>query len=277
MNINVTIVMLHYEGEMDALNCMYGGVAGPEENGSTQSNTLALCSPQHTGRSLYSSESKMKIVIYHYKHYSTLNVSLLISGTQCTPVRINDCAYNYLCNCVSYIDSSVLLCIERNTDTMKCANYLSPMNRNGLSISHTYDIAGMGRRGLGHAALQFEMNCVVLQFFRLQKDLYEQNVLSRLQGIDKTIDGCGMQIQTVLHDHNQLWRQVHFSVRGMLQPRHSENCADNLLSRGSEEFELFGQPHKISTSLRYSYSKYKGTSSSNYTLWKDTPPFWAQV
>ena len=273
MNINVTIVMLHYEGEMDALNCMYGGVAGTEENGNTESGTLSLCSPQHIGRSLYSSESKMKIVIYHYKHYSTLNVSLLISGTQCRPIKINDCVYHYLCNCVSYIDSSHILCSTKNLDQGKCAKFLSPLNTNGLAVSHTYDIAGKGRRDLGHAAVQFQMNCIVFQFLRLQKDLHElkQILLHMSLFNDKAFDSCGMQIQMVLHSHGQIWRQLHFRFRGILQPRYSENCGDNLLSRGSEEFELYGKPHKLTSSLRYSLTKHKGQSSLNNTFWKDTP------
>ena len=92
--INCTVMMLKYSGPHDSL-CKYGGLVAYDTQKNKNKHVISLCNEnisQFTQpRNIYSTFNKLVLVIYSYKEYSKLNVTVKITTSVCDLVRIDIC------------------------------------------------------------------------------------------------------------------------------------------------------------------------------------------
>ncbi len=97
--VNVTLTKMIFIGDK-SLTCKYGGFLVAEETFSRYSESVTVCQnhnyPQF-GRSFYSKNSSLKMVLFWYPHYSIINISVVSSETKCKAVQIDICTIFYLC------------------------------------------------------------------------------------------------------------------------------------------------------------------------------------
>ena len=95
--LNVTILRYTYNG-LESSNYKYAGLTSYNAVRGDLEGHLALFNfDQNFG--IYSQHSRVLIVLYHYQNYSSLDVSLQITLTECKPVKVVDICYlETLCN-----------------------------------------------------------------------------------------------------------------------------------------------------------------------------------
>ena len=101
-HVNATINKVSTPGNYYPI-CMYKGLVAAEQlpNDYKQSETICKSHNEvitkHPSRSFYSYSSTLTLVLFWYKQYSTINVSVMISQTKCEPVEIDVCMYSDYC------------------------------------------------------------------------------------------------------------------------------------------------------------------------------------
>ena len=99
-HINATVIKLSTPGFYYP-NCMYSGLVKAEQLPHDYKQSETICKnndkTKHSSRSFYSYNSTLTLILYWYKQYRTINVSLNISQTKCEPVEIDVCMYYKYC------------------------------------------------------------------------------------------------------------------------------------------------------------------------------------
>ena len=93
IQVNLTLFSVKYEG-METSDCRYGGMSIFDH----KTRILDICRNygKHTSwRDIYSTYSKLTIVIYSYFPYSNISTNILVSTTKCKPVRIHLCHFDH--------------------------------------------------------------------------------------------------------------------------------------------------------------------------------------
>ncbi len=99
--LNISIKHLAYLGDEDS-NCQYGGVwfyeidfDGRDSVSSSPSKISSLCFPvvkEHKSiQNIYSAKRSILLLVYTYKHYSHINMSIQVSQSSCFPIVIDVC------------------------------------------------------------------------------------------------------------------------------------------------------------------------------------------
>ncbi len=255
-NINVTITSLNYTGNKDDLGCIYGGVAALKGTRKNLKEQLSICTTLDIARSLYSSSENLTLVIYQYKFYSSIKITLSLSLTECQAFKINDCVYAYLCNCIeTQIEA---LCGNRNVHKGRCDDFLDSLGPGVDRLKPVYQHEGTTlrqRQEIGQ--LQFIMrpnSCIIIQLFRREHDLLElrKELTQGKTKPDPPMAGCDTQI--VLGMRGQPFNMYFkFEAKGSLIPRSAKYYDDLLLSKGTEEVEVYGQQVVLHHSSGSSY------------------------
>ena len=121
-NVNLTIENLTYKNYNDP-ECSFAGIAVYNLNNDTYTEVGTECfSPSDLGkyrhmysysreiptesvifdhlfahRNIYSNSNDTLLVLYSYRQYGNLSITIQLSTTECRPVTINTCALSYLC------------------------------------------------------------------------------------------------------------------------------------------------------------------------------------
>ena len=167
--INITVGMFFTGKSLFLLDinllsssCLYGGLAA-FDHGKTEQ--IALCE-NYTARNIYSSKSRLIIVLYQYPTYSKISVQLHVSKNPCNTIHLDICFAQAIC--------------PYNAE--KCNQYLQNLTRNtrvkleyGLSFENI----------LTPTVFQLQANdCFTLQFHNREISFKEtessrRNILSR--------------------------------------------------------------------------------------------------
>ena len=96
VKINVSVVYFSDDIQLDH-SCVFGGLLNVDFYGENYTDGFPLCgsvtnSQTHTGRNLYSHTSLMAVVLYWYKHRSTINTTLIAGLTSCKHVILQMCS-----------------------------------------------------------------------------------------------------------------------------------------------------------------------------------------
>ena len=96
-NLKLTIKTFIYIGYNDPV-CTFAGISVYSANKNTEiANKCFSFYDYIIDKDIYSNLNETMLVLYSYKEYGHLNISLQLSTTQCKPVTINTCALTYLC------------------------------------------------------------------------------------------------------------------------------------------------------------------------------------
>ncbi len=100
IHVNMTVTKLHYAG-VESLTCRYGGLVAGEFYRVEYKHSATLCrehnSRRKVSRSLYSMSSSTTVLLYWYKPYSLIRVTVEVSTTTCAPVLLPSRAYAEHC------------------------------------------------------------------------------------------------------------------------------------------------------------------------------------
>ncbi len=244
MNINITIFRMKYEGFRDDLSCIYGGVAGISGWKQKFTENMVLCYSVENRRRFYSSEV---LVLYQFKQYSNLSIVFTVSLTECQSLKLNDCVFDYLCNCIhTQID---FLCSKRNDIISRCTHFTSALEKElgNLTARYIHDTTFPGqRKEVGRLGFSGEAKCLILQFFRQQNDLRElsnQLNFGHSRNLHPTMAGCDSQIELSLGRHSGSHFMLH--IQGSLTKRYGRLANDWLLSKGTEDIEIYGSQDNL--------------------------------
>ncbi len=95
--INITIVKMSYHrAYLDTVACRYGGLVGVDYPHKDYEEVGLFCddhdSSEGLSRSMYSQNASFLLVLYWFRSYSDISVTLEISSTQCSSVRYDSCS-----------------------------------------------------------------------------------------------------------------------------------------------------------------------------------------
>ena len=129
-NINITIIKLTYSGFNDPL-CTFAGLAVYALNVDSNTDIINECFSfkYQTYRDIYSRSNKTLLVLYSYKEYGNVSITMQLSTTQCKPVTINTCALSYLCQ------------LPNNTLCTEHREQISSLNLKPTKISTDFPIS----------------------------------------------------------------------------------------------------------------------------------------
>ena len=98
-HVNLTLMNVTYSGFNDPL-CTFAGITLYGLNNNSYKEITNLCTSVDsifTYRDIYSKSIETLLVVYCYKEYGILNLTMQLSTTKCEPVKINTCALSVLC------------------------------------------------------------------------------------------------------------------------------------------------------------------------------------
>ena len=158
--VNVTTMAVKYSKSHNS-NCLYAGLTVGERVASIYEEKPTICESNRGSNeltfSLYSHNSSLIVIIYWFKPYSEINVSLVASLTKCKPVIINLCLLNLLCLTWKEIE--------------RCHSYLYNVTRFSNIDLNYKDII----HNLEYDSLTYKLsigNCVILQFSSLPTEFH---------------------------------------------------------------------------------------------------------
>ena len=101
-NINATLHSIQYLGShLDQFTCYYGGLV-LTQNIYDERYTDTICQQYNhidsLKKSFYSTNSSLLILLYWYKNYSKINLTLFISTTHCTAIQLDYCTIDESCS-----------------------------------------------------------------------------------------------------------------------------------------------------------------------------------
>ena len=111
--VNITSILVKSASRYN-FNCIYAGLVAGERLVSEYEESKTIFESNYGSDSqfisFYSHNSSLILVLYWYKGYSEINVSVMISQTKCKPVFINLCILHILCfankiRCLIYLNS----------------------------------------------------------------------------------------------------------------------------------------------------------------------------
>ena len=152
--VNITSILVKSTNSYN-FNCIYAGLVSGEMfvSGFLESNTtICESSSDIKPMSFYSRNSSLILVLYWYKRYSEINVSLMISQTKCKTALINLCVLELLCEITK----------------IRCQSYINNMTRfSGINLTANHFTFILPNNNIGE--------CLVLQITSIPqdfKDLY---------------------------------------------------------------------------------------------------------
>ena len=98
-NVNLTITNLTYTGFNDPL-CTFAGITVHSLSKDSYKEITTECMSFINilpSRNIYSKSNETLLVLYSYKEYGSLSLTIQFSSTKCKPVTINTCALSHLC------------------------------------------------------------------------------------------------------------------------------------------------------------------------------------
>ena len=151
--INATVTQMTIQGfRSHHVECTYGGLSGIEENKGIFKESHSVCENIDTtvnhGRSFYSSNSTLILILYWYQPYSDIRLNLEVSTTECKVTYINYQLIHGLCQQQHQLE----------TFPEECSSYLK---QKGLFYGEKFAFTSLGN------AIQFPLslnNCWVFQF-----------------------------------------------------------------------------------------------------------------
>ena len=112
--IRGTLEMVNYTRPYDP-TCLYGGLVVGEYSNKNFEDSFTVCDStrEKVSRSFYSRQSSLMLLLYWYREYSDLNVSVIFSQTTCRSVLFDPCVFRRECfsgykACVNYLKSITL-------------------------------------------------------------------------------------------------------------------------------------------------------------------------
>ena len=103
--IRGSLEQINYTGLCDAI-CLFGGLVIGEYSNEIYDEFFTVC--DSTGlkiRNFYSQESSLILLLYWYKEYSKINISVILSQTTCMSVLFDPCLFSREC----YLDTNLYL------------------------------------------------------------------------------------------------------------------------------------------------------------------------
>ena len=160
--INFTILTFTFEGFPNS-KCELGGVSLQNYKGSNFHESYLLCNKfKYTSeyrhfklQSIYSNNSTLLIVIYHYDKYSSLAIKANVSTTTCMGVMVDICSLNL----VKYQMKIIL-----NTSFLQLVHHVSKINDLTLNL--------------------LTKSCFILQIYSNQADSFMSSNLVKLKFFD---------------------------------------------------------------------------------------------
>ena len=98
-NLKIAIINLTYSGDNDAV-CTFAGITPCDLSTDSYREITTECfsiEDSLTYRNIYSKSNDTLLVLYSYRKYGNLSITIQLSITQCKPVTVNTCALTYLC------------------------------------------------------------------------------------------------------------------------------------------------------------------------------------
>ena len=99
-NVNLTIIYLTFTGFNDPL-CTFAGITAYSFNNESYTEITTECNffnnVYSMYRHIYSKSNETLLILYSYKEYGNLSLTMQFSSTKCKPLTINTCALSYLC------------------------------------------------------------------------------------------------------------------------------------------------------------------------------------
>ncbi len=228
--INVTVTHLHYLGT-ESQTCQYGGFVTGQHFGDRYKESIPLCKvhggTKMSNRHFYSDNSSLLIVVFWYKHYSSINISIMATQTKCKALQICPCAYNYYCHPYTLSES--------------CRNYIESVNQANISINRKTDYVPPEAESESHF-MYFMINladeeCLVVQFHPNGTDyLNDPGDSCKMSFVDSPIFVSG--------------KEHHYQILGSFEPV--------LSHMGPHKCHSLVNFMKDSCSLRESFSVQKG-------------------
>ena len=119
--VNVTLKEMNITG-FQSEKCLFGGMSATETIQNEFKEYVTLCTENNLPhRRYYSTTSSLKVILYWYKPYSSISVSLGITSTKCKAVQI---APSDFCSCLQ---------------TPPCNEYFKKITRySHVSLAHSY-------------------------------------------------------------------------------------------------------------------------------------------
>ncbi len=193
--LNVTVNNMVYKG-IDNAVCLYGGLVLLEKLTLENKQIASLCKTHNEDvtrpKNYYSINSSVVIVLFWYKHYSSVSSSIQISHTKCKPVEICDCSLALYCE---------------HPENYDCKNYLNYVSRY-TEVNFTSQSRGTCDTDK-YNDLLFSLpdgECITLHIFR-NFSLYPQLQRSKILR-------CKIQLASAKDD--LLAKQIHFKIFGNL-------------------------------------------------------------
>ncbi len=98
--LNLTVTKLEYQGDKSG-GCLLGGFTTAQIIGSNFQQNIILCEDidknLDIGRSFYSETSYMLVILYWFKNYSNMQVTLSVKDTDCQILQICPCSIDNVC------------------------------------------------------------------------------------------------------------------------------------------------------------------------------------
>ena len=176
--INVTIV--NYTSAMDHFpHCSFGGLYFSEKSSEKYEDLRTICNLHGVGKSVFSYNSTMILVHYHYKMYDFVEVTLQITQSDCKHVEVNVC---YFYNHCFYAISQCNYHLSYSKNKKKCNIYLRNITSHSnvsLSIKDRNIIFSLN-----------EEECFILQFMCMFETLavrYYGNLVAPIKLLMKLV------------------------------------------------------------------------------------------
>ena len=216
-NVNISISYFLYKGR-DNLHCFFAGLTSYVPNNNNLNIISQICFTNdrfYKHQNIYSNTSSILLIIYSYKEYGLLNITLAISSTTCKAISINICSLTFLCK-----SSSHALCTQFFLETKQLTNVKSTIDK-----ELEFDFHFMENKPLNPSYFKFQINtteCVIMQ---INHDVHEltQSPTSNMRSEKMAFLFCGVDefrymAKDELRDTNVFnGNVVHFNVTGFIQ------------------------------------------------------------
>lgn len=219
------------------MSCVFGGIAALEPiNGVPEEIISPVCASQ--GRHdanfrLYSRTYSLTVVRNWYERYSFVTAVILVYGTRCRPVHINECKLDYLCHCSALLTSacryySRLNLLQEGLTIFKhtlwpdnkdaCRSYLKTTEnelRGKASVDFGYKPVESGHHNVPSVLLNLttENDCIVIKVRRTSTQLADLREDNR----HRMFSRCEFQLRPQLD--GPPGTQFFFDVHGYIVPR----------------------------------------------------------
>ncbi len=256
-HLNLTVNIFVFQGETRQ-DCRFGGMVFTEAVNGNFREYPVLCQSEDQRkaqqRSFYSTQSSIYVVIFWYKNFSAMDISLNISQTACTPVRVCECTYFSLC-ILNFFQPR----IRTKLGSESCHNYL-----NEVSLLTNNSLNFRQDRTFWSIPLRFSIpnTCFILQLIRNSSKVTDQ-ILAEYEATNCYFLFAPLPL-------NRLDVQYNYTVRGDSELTESvRKYFKHAFSCKNTEVKLFGNAESICHAEVQSVTKCKkGVTGKKYDAQK---------